>query len=117
MNDDEEDISEQVAGAAHSIPRAWSSVPPGKRLRALRRALRLSQRHLAESSGVDQSVIGDLERGADGRWSTWNRLFAVFGYQAVPLPVSCSEESEEILRIQRLERREKMEFGLEARWR
>jgi transcriptional regulator with XRE-family HTH domain len=115
--DDDEGIVEQVAGAALSIPRAWSATPPGRRLRALRRELRLSQRHLAEKSGVDQSVIGDLERGADGRWSTWNRLFEVFGYQAVPLPVTCSEESEEILRLERLERKDRMTFGREARWR
>ena len=113
---DDEDLEEQVARAALLIPNAWSMTPPGKRLRALRRAQRLSQRHLAEKAGVDQSVVGDLERGADGRWSTWMRLFDVFGYQAVPLPVTYSEEAEQLLREERAERRERMALGRDARW-
>ena len=71
---------------------------------------------LAEKAGVDQSVIGDLERGADGRLSTWNRLFDVFGYQAVFLPLTVSEEGEEMLRQEIEERRKRMREGLEARW-
>ena len=95
MNDD--DLIEHVAQAAFSIPNAWSRTPPGERLRLLRRRLGLSQRILADQAGVDSSIIGDLERGADGRLSTWNKIFDVLGYQAVFLPLPVSEEAEDLL--------------------
>ena len=113
---EEEDLAEQVALASLGIPRAWSRVPPGERLRAVRLSRGISQRLLAEESGVDQSVIGDLERGADGRLSTWNRIFDVFGYQAVFLPLTFSEEGEEMLQEAMRERKERMDAGLKARW-
>ena len=111
-----EDLEDQVGLAALSIPNAWSKTPPGVRLRAMRRSLGYSQRFLAEKTGVDHSIIGDLERGADGRLSTWNRLFDVFGYGAVFLPLSVTEEGEELLQEQMRERKERMAAGLEARW-
>jgi transcriptional regulator with XRE-family HTH domain len=114
MNED--DLYEHVGLAALSIPNAWSRTPPGERLRVMRRREGLSQRHLAEKAGVDSSIIGDLERGADGRLSTWNRLFDVFGYQAVFLPLSVTEEGEDLLRQEIEERRERMEAGRAARW-
>jgi transcriptional regulator with XRE-family HTH domain len=112
----DEELMEQVALASLSIPNAWSRTAPGERLRAMRRAQGISRRHLAEKSGVDHSVIGDLERGADGRLSTWNRLFDVFGYRAVFLPLTVSEEGEEILQEEMRERKARMAEGLAARW-
>jgi transcriptional regulator with XRE-family HTH domain len=82
----------------------------------MRRRMGASRRHLAEKSGVHPSVIGDLERGADGRLSTWNRLFDVFGYGAVFLPLSVTEEGEELLLQEIEERSQRMKAGLEARW-
>lgn len=116
MHNRNDEIEEQVALAALSIPNEWSRMPPGQRLRAMRRELGYSRRFLAEKSGVDHSVIGDLERGADGRWSTWNRLFDVFGYRAVFLPLTYSEEGEELLQEEMRERKERMAAGLAARW-
>lgn len=113
---DDDDLIEHVAQAAFSIPNAWSRTPPGDRLRLLRRRLGLSQRILAEKAGVDASIIGDLERGADGRLSTWNRVFDVLGYQAVFLPLSVTEEGEELLLQEIEERRQRMLEGFNARW-
>jgi transcriptional regulator with XRE-family HTH domain len=110
------DLEEQVALAALSIPHAWSKTPPGVRLRAMRRAIGFSQRFLAEKAGVDHSIISDLERGADGRLSTWNRLFDVFGYGTVFLPLTVSEEGEELLQEEMRERKARMAAGREARW-
>lgn len=44
---------------------------PGDRLRVLRKTWDISQRHLAELSGIGQDVISRLERGSDARWETW----------------------------------------------
>ena len=88
---------------------------PGERLRALRRAQGVSQRHLAEESGVGQSVICDLERGADARWTTWKRLFAALGFYAVLMPLS-SDDAEDLLRHGVEQRKERMEDGRMSRW-
>ena len=88
---------------------------PGEQLRAHRRSLNISQRHLAEESGIDQSVICDLERGADARWTTWNRLFRALGCHAV-LVEDDLEETEDYLRDGIQRRKDRMESGRMARW-
>ena len=90
-------------------------VYPGARLRALRLSLEISQRQLAELSGVDQSVICRLERGGDALWSTWRRLFAGLGYYAVLSPAHEDEGDTLVEDGQRL-RRDRMEAGRRARW-
>jgi transcriptional regulator with XRE-family HTH domain len=112
-----EDLLEHVSLVAVSTPNSWSKTPPADLLRALRRARGISQRHLAEMSGVDQSVISGLEHGADGRWSTWERLFSVLGFRAVPLPVSASDETDDLIRREIADRKERIEEGRLARWR
>src|SRR4051812_30995345 len=89
---------------------------PGKRLRALREAQGVSQRHLAQESDVSQPVISALERGADARWTTWKRLFTALGYEIV-LTSEPSDDAEDHLRNGIRERKEKMEEGRMARWR
>ena len=88
---------------------------PGGQLRSLRRSLGVSQRHLAELSGVDQSVICRLERGSDAFWSTWRRLFVALGYRAMLSPGPC-EEGEGLLQDQARERKDRAEAGRAARW-
>ena len=114
---DFEDLLEHVSLAAVSIPNAWSKTPPARHLRALRRSRWISQRHLAEMSGIDQSVISSLERGADARWSNWERLFSALGFQAVPLPVSASDEADELIQREIADRKDRIEEGRMARWR
>jgi transcriptional regulator with XRE-family HTH domain len=90
---------------------------PGERLRALRRAKEISQRHLAELSGVDQSVVSRLERGADTHWANWKRLFSSLGYDVVLRPEPYGEDDlEDFLQDGARQRKEKMENGRMARW-
>ena len=88
---------------------------PGEQLRALRRSLGVSQRHLAEVSGVDQAVVCRLERGTDALWTTWQRLFVALGYGAVLMPVS-AEDAEDFLQDGIQRRKDRMEAGRMARW-
>ena len=89
---------------------------PGEQLRALRRLREISQRHLAEVSGVDQSVICRLERGAGALWPTWRKLFSALGYDVVLKPSSDVEEWEGYLEDGAQGRKDRMEAGREARW-
>ena len=89
---------------------------PGERLRALRLSLEISQRHLAESSGVDQSVVCRLERGADARWETWRRLFAALGFDVVLTPAPSTEDLEDFLQDGIQRRKDRMETGRTSRW-
>ena len=90
---------------------------PGERLRALRRAKEISQRHLAELSGVDQSVVCRLERGADTHWANWKCLFSSLGYDVILRPEPYGEDDlEDFLQDGARQRKEKMENGRLARW-
>ncbi|MFI5348194.1 MAG: helix-turn-helix domain-containing protein [Elusimicrobiota bacterium] len=84
---DLEETLGEVHEALGGVPKIWQEAPPGRQLRALRRARRVSQRHLADASGVDQADISRIERGADARLSTWKTLFLTLGYDAVLLPL------------------------------
>jgi transcriptional regulator with XRE-family HTH domain len=89
---------------------------PGEQLRALRRSREISQRHLAEVSGVDQSVVSRLERGAGALWPTWRRLFSALGYDVVLRPSIGGDEWEDYLESGAQERKDRMEAGRESRW-
>lgn len=88
---------------------------PGEQLRSLRRSAEISQRQLAELSGVDQSVICRLEHGGDAFWSTWRRLFAALNYFAVLSP-GFLDEADELVEDGKRLRKERMEAGRMARW-
>jgi len=88
---------------------------PAEQLRAKRNALGVSQRHLAETSGVPQSVISALERGGDGRWSTWKRLFDSLGFTAVLMPEG-TDDVEDLYNDGIQRRKDRMENGRAARW-
>lgn len=90
---------------------------PG-RLRELRRERRLSQLQLADSSGVNVSVVHRAERGLDCRLSTWNKLFSGLGYRLVMGAVD-DDEYADFLGDEADRRRERREAGLCAgkrRW-
>jgi transcriptional regulator with XRE-family HTH domain len=90
---------------------------PGERLRARRRSREISQCHLAEISGVGQTVISRIESGADARWSTLKRLFGALGFEAVLTKEPYSEDDlEDLLRYGIDQRKDRMEAGREARW-
>ncbi|MBI4372029.1 MAG: helix-turn-helix transcriptional regulator [Elusimicrobia bacterium] len=64
-------------------------------MHALRCFRGISQRHLAETAGIDQAVIARLERGGDARWTTLQSLFGAFGFDAVRTPSPSSEDAKD----------------------
>jgi transcriptional regulator with XRE-family HTH domain len=102
--------------AALSVPRSWARASPNQQLRALRLARHISQRQLADESGLHQSLVSRLERGGDVRWTTWSRLFAALGYDVVMAPLCNSEEAEDLLREEAQRRKERIRAGLRIRW-
>jgi len=89
---------------------------PGARLRAMRDSLDVSQRLLAEQSGVDQSDISRIERGGDVRWSTLKRLFGALGCECELVVGPADEDAEDFLREKMQKRKDRMERGRFARW-
>ena len=64
---------------------------------------------------MDPSVVSDLGRGADARWTTWKRLFGALGYRAV-LVEEGSDDAEDFLRDGVQRRKDRTEAGRAARW-
>jgi len=90
---------------------------PGRQLRDLRLAREISQRHLAELSGVDQSLLSRLERGDGARLATWKSLFSALGYEIVLRAEKyADEESDGLLEDQKQRRKDRMEEGRASRW-
>jgi len=114
MENDE--ILERVFSAAAAVPTSWARSAPGEQLRALRLGRGISQRHLADESGVDQADISRLERGADARWETWRKLFKGLGFDAVLAPLPMCEEAEDLLREAAQRRKDRIEEGRMSRW-
>jgi len=52
-----------------------------------------------------------MERGADARLETWRKLFSALGCEVILLPLSQCEDTEDLLRRQSRERRERIEAG------
>ena len=66
---------------------AQSCLPPAVFLRALRSALRMSQRQLARRSGLTQPHVARLENGEDGvQLATLKRLFDAMFCDLLVLP-------------------------------
>lgn len=93
------------------------SFEPGERLRSLRKTWDVSQKHLAELSGIGQDVISRLGRGCDARWSTWKRVFGALGYGIVVQAEEYGEDDlEDLIRHGIRMRKESMEAGRARRW-
>lgn len=89
---------------------------PGEKLRELRLSAGVSQRLLAEQSGVDQSAISRIERGGDARWGTLKKLFGALGHPiGLSIDGAC-DEAECLLQDLMQERRDRMEYGRGMRW-
>jgi len=79
---------------------------PGELLRLVRTSLRMTQKQLAERSGIDQGHITRMEAGTvDAQWKSWVRVFAALQCRLV-LRVQAEGGLEGILedRIQRTAR-------------
>lgn len=107
---------DQACLAAEAVPRSWAKAAPGDLLRVLRLSRDVSQRHLAEESGVRQSFISRLERGGDARWATWKRLFDALGFDVVLAPLPSCEDAEDFLREAAQLRKDRIEAGRHRRW-
>lgn len=105
---DLEDTLDDLSRALAGVPPSWREATPGAQLAAVRRHLRVSGRHLAEVSGVDQSTISRLERGADARLETWRKLFSALGCEVILLPLSQCEDTQDFLQHQETERQERI---------
>ena len=86
-------------------------------LKSVREEIRASQRQLADSAGVDSSVVSKLESGRqDARLSTWFKLFLALGCRVeLVVTVQC-EEAEDYLRREGESRRDRRRDGLDRRW-
>ena len=102
--------------ASRSLPRAWQDASMGDQLRAMRLSQRVSQRHLSEDSGVAQSFISRMERGADALWAIWRRLFSALGIDVVLAPFPPTDDTQDFLQDGVRQRQERMEAGRLARW-
>jgi transcriptional regulator with XRE-family HTH domain len=90
---------------------------PGEQLRARRVSLEISQCHLAELSGIGQTVISRIERGADARWATMIRLFKALGCETVLTEEAYGEDDlQDFPRYGIHMREDRMEAGRKARW-
>ena len=90
---------------------------PGEQIRARRLSLKISQCHLAEISGIGQTVISRIESGADARWSTFRRLFKALALEAVLTEEPYGEDDlQDFLKYGIHLRKDRMEAGRGARW-
>jgi DNA-binding XRE family transcriptional regulator len=103
---------DELRRVVDQLPLDWVRAEPGWQLRALREELGVSQRRLADQADVRQSEISRLERGGDACLSTWRRLFAGLGWDAVLVPALECEETAAWLRDTMEERRERRRRGL-----
>ena len=81
-------------------------------LKELRRKRGISQRQLADESGVDRSVVNRAESGEnDAQISTWAKLFQGLGYRLILDVEELCEESADLLAEHAEQRREKRRAG------
>jgi transcriptional regulator with XRE-family HTH domain len=83
-----------------------------RQLRALRQDLGLSQRHLADSAGLNPSLVNRVEKGRDARLSTWIKLFEGLGYGVSFATFELDDEGTEFLKEDSENRKERRRQGL-----
>lgn len=91
----------------------------GSQLRAMRRERGISQRVLADSLGLDHSVVSRVERGLDAQLTTWTKLFWGLGYEVRFEAEELGGETGECLAEEAERRRERRFEGLctgKRRW-
>lgn len=84
----------------------------GVLLRRLRRERRVSQRQLADTAGVNSSIVNRAERGGDALFSTWDKLFRGLGHRLTFDTEETSEEAPDVLAEEAYRRRENRRLGL-----
>lgn len=89
------------------LPDWWVRLAPGEQLREVRAYTGVSQRQLADLSGVPQPVISRLEKGGQARLSTWIVLFGSFGFDFAPVPSKAQEDMEDMHEHERRRRSDK----------
>ena len=72
----------------------------------------ISRRQLADTAGVNHSVVGRAERGGDAKLSTWARLFEGLGYRLSWNAQELAEDIQDLLSEEADRRREKINEGL-----
>ena len=82
------------------------------RLRQLRQERGISLRQLADSAGVNPSVVSRVERGGDAKLTTWDRLFEGLGYGLLWEATELAEDIPDLLSEEADRRRERRQEGL-----
>jgi transcriptional regulator with XRE-family HTH domain len=82
------------------------------RLSELRQVRGISQRQLAETIGVNPSLVNRVERGQDARLSTWIKLFEGLGYRLLLETADLGEEGAGLLSEEAELRKERRREGL-----
>jgi transcriptional regulator with XRE-family HTH domain len=81
-------------------------------LERLRRERGVSQRQLADTAGVNSSVVSRAERGENASTETWDKLFRGLGYLLVFDVQELAEECGDVLAEEAERRRQRREAGL-----
>src|SRR4051812_3293322 len=69
------------------MPSVWKEIPLGELSKWLRERAEMTQRQLADLTGLPHAAIARIEMGRDVRLSTVYQLFAGFGCGLALLPV------------------------------
>lgn len=85
-------------------------------LRKRRHELRISQRQLADSAGVNVSVVNRAECGNDALLSTWEKLFNGLGDRLELASTDFSEDAAGVLSEEAHRRNERRREGLLSRF-
>ena len=81
-------------------------------LKRLRMERGISQLQLADTAGVNRSVVSRAERGQDARLSTWIRLFEGAGHRLLFDTIELSEEAAGLHSEEAERRRDRRRWGL-----
>lgn len=108
--------TDDVLAASVDLPYAWLTSSFGEQVRALRLQRGLSQRALAEMTGISAGDISRLEAGRDARLSTVRHLIESMGYLVALAAVNGCEEAEDLAAERMEERRERMREHWRSPW-
>lgn len=81
-----------------------------KLLRSSRQQRGISQRQLADSVGINSSLVSRLEKGQNARLLTWAALFEGMDYRLLFDVTELSEEAQDFMDAE-AERRHERQFG------
>lgn len=82
------DLVADVLAWSRRMPPGWQDLSMGAKVARLRRRFGMTQRQLAELSGLPHSKIAKLERGQNVQWRTLAQVLAGLGCELIAVPRS-----------------------------